>query len=179
MPLIPRFVVHYQGFVPDMPKRVYNDVQREAFRGMGVKWHRDYLMTHFTHAGATEYGYRPRQGDRQSPTDRSFRRTYTGRKLRRYGHTYPLVLTGLSRAQARTRDVRATRTGVRVVLHMPPYFSFYRRLHGGTNMYEELSTISEPERLALIAEFDRGMDEGLDRVSYSRRAQVAVAAAGL
>lgn len=72
---------------------------------LGRLWHRFLLPKHFTHAGATEYGYAPRT------------RLYTLRKRKKWGHTYPLVWSGATKQAAlRTQDVKATSKGAVVTL---------------------------------------------------------------
>lgn len=97
------------------------DVLREAWEAAGKAHHRRHVPKHFTAAGAREYGYQPRQGERGSSSRKSFRRSYTGQKLRKWGHTLPLVWSGDSLRRSKIEDVRATSKGVRVVLHTPRF----------------------------------------------------------
>ena len=108
-----------KGATPGIIKKLWNKLARECWIAMGEHWHREMRAKHFTHRGASEYGYDKRQGEGRSPGDKGFLRTYTGRKLRRFGHTYPLVWSGASRTLSAIRDVRATRDGSRVVMNTP------------------------------------------------------------
>lgn len=88
----------------------------QAWEAAGRFWHQEILPKKFTHAGATEYGYQGRTPQ------------YTRRKLRKFGHTYPLVYTGeLKRQALRTEDIRSTARGVKIVIHGPAYLYMYRR----------------------------------------------------
>ena len=47
-------------------KRELNNILRGAWFKVGQFWHRRFRPKHFTHRGATEYGYAPRQGERSA-----------------------------------------------------------------------------------------------------------------
>ena len=148
-----QFRTKYTGAVPGHMKSEMNPIKRIAFQQMGVYWHSQFRPKHFTQRGATEYGYKPRAGQRgnERPT---FRSSYTGQKLRRFGHTRPLVYTGLSERLSRERKVRSTSKGVRVLL--PPGFN-RRQSQSDINMREELTTIKHlgSEYNQLVRLFDR------------------------
>lgn len=124
-------------------KRHYNAALKYGWEQTGIYWHEHFREKHFTTAGAAEYGYAPRQGERGRAGSKGFARSYTGRKLKKYGHTRPLELTGESRTLSRTRRVYATRNGARVTMRVP---GLNRRSKGtDIRMPEELKTISRAE----------------------------------
>jgi len=127
---------------PDLAARELRKYLREVWRMAGERWHQTMRPQHFTRAGARKYGYLPRAGERGNER-RNFRSSYTGRKLRRFGHTNPLVYTGLSMALTRPRDVRATAKGVRVVMNSPGFNR--RNPRSRINMREELTRVTEEE----------------------------------
>lgn len=130
-------------------KRELGRCLKAMWADMGVMWHREFRPKHFTAAGAREYGYQPRSGERGSRGSKAFKSSYTGRKLRQKGHTLPLVWSGLSRTFTRMRDVRSTSKGARVVMN-PPALNL--RPKGGTiDMRDELTRISIRERHGLTA----------------------------
>lgn len=101
------------GPTAGLTRKELANAARETYRAMGVLWHDQMRPRHFTHEGARIYNYVAREaGENQS-----FGRSYTGQKLRKYGHTKPLVKTGVSEKLAKIRDVRPTSKGARVVLH--------------------------------------------------------------
>jgi len=156
----------YTGAVPGLAVREVNTIKRRAFFGGGVQWHKQFRPKHFTRAGASEYGYAPRSGERGNTPRGGFRRSYTGRKLKQFGHTRPLEFSGEAKALTRMRDVRATatrkRSRVRVVLHANKLN--WRNPDSEINMADELRRISAAERTQLIRTIARGTISGLKRV---------------
>ena len=147
--------LRFSGPTPDMMKKAHNEVTRVGYRAMGVYWHKVFRPKHFTRAGATEYDYEPREGERGKPGSRGFKRSYTGRKLQAppegKGHTLPLVFTGDSMFLSRIQDVRVTATGgttnrrgrARVVMRTP---TLNFRPEGRTDtMGEELTRVTDKE----------------------------------
>lgn len=118
-----------------------------CWNAAGEYWHREILPKHFTHAGATEYDY-------QGRTPKHLRR-----KLRKYGHTYPLVFSGdLKRDVLRTLDVRSDQKGARVVLHGPRYLYAYRKDYKQADKAYELSTISRGDAEAIARVLDQNIE---------------------
>lgn len=158
----------YTGAIPGViSKANMNRKIKAAWLVAGTWWHKEMRPKHFTKRGAREYGYVPRYGEPGS--GRRFRGSYTGRKLRRFGHTNPLVFTGLSRDLTRVRDVRNTAKGVRVVMNAP---TLNRRPRGGRiNMRDEMTRISIAERNQLIRLMDRKIHADLraDRTTRVKR----------
>lgn len=149
--------ITYAGAVGRILRREWNGILKNAWAAVGRYWHTMYRPKHFTHAGATEYGYEKRKS------------RYERRKLRRYGHTYPLVFSGMSRNLARLQDVRPYATGgnsptgksgVRIVLHSP---GLNRRPKTGTiNMRDEMTRVSRREMRELLSICSHRVQNGLD-----------------
>ena len=152
------------GATPGILKKHFNALTKKCWEAMGNYWHAHLREKHFTHAGATEYGYDKRQGERGSPGDKGFRRSYTGRKLRRFGHTYPLVWSGASRTLTRIRNVKSTKDGCRVVMNVPTLNFRKGKLGRGKTMREEMTTVSQRERELLPGVWDREFQKGIDEV---------------
>lgn len=136
-------VIKYSGVLSkNLSKRTLNaHVLKPAYHDIGVYWHTHYRKKHFTHAGASEYGYTPRKGDRGS--GRRFKGSYTAKKIRKWGHSKPLIWTGESERLTRIRDVRATSKGCRVVLKANKLN--FRSRHTEIRMREEMTRISRRE----------------------------------
>lgn len=149
------------GPTPKMMKREANAIHRGAAQEMGYYWHANFRAKHFTTAGATEYGYAARQGERGNIGRRGFKRSYTGRKLTRFGHTKPLVWSGDSEALSRIRDVRAVaKSGAavgRVVIHASKLN--FRPSGGKINMREEVTKISAGEAPILVGVAEKYLNE--------------------
>lgn len=160
-----------RGAVPGVAKRELNTMLKAAWEETGVHWHRSMRPKHFTHAGAREYGYTPRKGERGAAGTKGFRQSYTGRKLKRFGHTLPLVYTGESRELTRIRDVRATSKGVRIVMNAPKLN--FRSRHSTINMRDEMTRISAGEARELVAVLDAAYQRRLDAVRDVRTREIA------
>ena len=164
-----RIETRYSGPVPGVSQRTWAPILRSGYRVMGVYHHRSLLPKHFTHAGAREYRYTPRSGESGSGTRKAFRRSYTGRKLARFGHTRPMVYSGLMEQLSRARDLRVTSKGVRVVVHVPAYRGLRQMPDTRINLREELQTVSAKEGQELTRLFDRYLDSRLRSMSFSKR----------
>lgn len=144
------FTVRKRGMTPKVAKRVLNGIHRDAMHNLGVQWHANYRELHFKNLASARYGYTPRAGERGRPAKR-FDRSYTGRKLKQFGHTRPLVLTGESEQATRQLDVRATAkrgtAQVKIVLHAPKLNFRYRG--SPIDMRAELTTVIPEEAEAL------------------------------
>lgn len=135
------------GPVPSVLKRELNNCHRDAMANNGRHWNRAYREKHFTNAGASEYGYTPRDGERGRPNPGGFKRSYTGRKLRVQGHSRPLEFSGESRRRTRNPRIVATakkgEAAVRVVMNSP---GLNRRYSGSPiNMRDEMTRITAGE----------------------------------
>jgi hypothetical protein len=142
------------GPTPKLVQRELNNVNREAARTMGQVWASRFREKHFRNAASSEYGYTARQGEPGRPGPRGFQQSYTGKKLARFGHTRPLVLTGESEALTRNPRIVATATKgearVRVIMNSP---GFNRRYPGSPiDMRKELTTVSRAEAEELADE---------------------------
>lgn len=105
------YQISESGFTPKLARRALNDINRQTAFDMATEWKVDMLPDRFTHRGATELGFTPRNF------------FYDRRKIRRWGNTYPNVWTGKSRERARLADVKAVATRrearARVIIDAP------------------------------------------------------------
>lgn len=160
--MIGGIVIKTDGPTPGVLAKERRRIQKASFFKIGTHWHRAYLPLHFKNAAMTRYPgvYQPRQGQRGNEHPKGFNRSYTGRKLRRFGHTLPLVYTGESRRLANIRDVRATSNGSRVVIHARKFN--FKNPHSRINMREEITVINAAEENDLGGVFDGTFQRGLD-----------------
>ncbi|MCG8407561.1 MAG: hypothetical protein MI923_20380 [Phycisphaerales bacterium] len=164
------FTFKERGPVPRVIRKEFNRIKKSAYRHIGNYWHRFFLRKHFTRAGAKEYGYLPRKGESGNPDPFNFKRSYTGRKLKRFGHTNPLVFSGESMRRAMVRIVRSTSRGARVVMKAPAFN--FRNKHSNINMREELTRVSRPERQKKVQLFDRFLDRRLEAINKTRTVRI-------
>ncbi len=123
-----------------------NRAIKAALSAAAAAWHRDYYERHFTPAGARLYGYYRRKGEGMAPGSKPFRRSYTGRKLARFGHADPLKFTGEGFQRGKVSRIVATRRQAKVVL--PSVFN-YRHPKSRIDMRAELTRVLDPEAAAL------------------------------
>lgn len=150
--------ITYKGLVPKGMKGAIAKFQKAAFGVIGIMWHRQFRPRHFTHEGSRLYGYTARKGARGSAV--KFKGSYTARKLKAFGHTNPLVFSGLSLRLSKIRDVRATRHGNRVIL--PTGFN-RRNPHSNIDMRAEVTAVVRSEEVKLTKRFDGSLQQQIDR----------------
>jgi len=156
--MIGEIKIKERGATPGILKRELNKLKKVAFESAGIHWHQEIRPKHFTSAGATEYSYAPRSGERGNVGRYGFARTYTGRKLKAYGHTQPLVLTGESQAMTRIRDVRAASTKVRIVVRART-LNFHR---------DEIVAVSQRDAAAMVKCYERAQDGAIKQVRSTK-----------
>jgi len=169
--MIITFNITRTGWMADISRRKFNACLREAFRAIGVYWWKHFRSKHFTARGAAEYDYQPRKGEGGNVDEKDFRRSYTGRKLRRFGHTRPLVWTGKSERDSRTARIVATAKRVRVKMTLPRLN--WRHESRRQTMREELTTISAKEETKLRKLFRDVLVIGLYRIRGRKRRKAA------
>jgi hypothetical protein len=126
---------------PDLPKRVWNNVQKHAFEQAARLWRDEHLPKHFTTRGAKLYGYEPRSGEGKS--GKAFWRSYSGRKKKYLGHMRPLVFSGESRRRALGSRTKATSKYGAVPINAPALS--YKNPHSDIDMRSEVTRITEAE----------------------------------
>jgi len=161
------FAVTYIG--PIAPRGVTRRSARRALKAswfdIGKLWAGKFRPKHFTEKGAREYKYTTRQGQRGTPGTASFRRSYTGRKYRTYGHRDPLVWTGQSRSMSRVARISATSNRVRISMSTPRLN--YRHRSGRINMADELRRVSPREMREIVKTLERLIPEHLAKIDDS------------
>jgi|GEM_PF-3149292 len=138
---------------PGLRAAEWRNLLRAAWFHAMRMWFRFVLPKHFTHRGATEYGYQERSV------------LHTRKKLRKFGHTYPNVFTGKLRAEvlANATDIRATAKGVRGYLHGPKYLWQYRKNYSQPDKAKELTAVSDADREFIAEVMDKYIARQLRR----------------
>lgn len=151
--------------------RKLTDVVKHGLGTMAAHWHATYLPLHFLESAYQRYGYTRRKGVRdveafrvrraaevvmghrltadelEREVERFLKRSYTARKIRRWGADLPLVFSGQTRTLARWPDIRVTRDKARVVL---PRGLNRRHPESTINMRDEVTRIIPSERRTLV-----------------------------
>lgn len=122
--------------------------QRHALETMARGWHDDYLPLHFSEQAYERYRYTRRKGMGLDPNGRTFRRSYTARKLRERRHNRPLIYTGDGATQALGPvRLRGTDREQRVIL--PSKFNF-KHPKSRVSMRDELTRVLPEETRDLV-----------------------------
>lgn len=166
IPIIMRWI---ETGPPVLPKRELRRILKIAYARIGAKWHTEMRPLHFTNRATGRYGYDPRKGE--SGGGRQFKGSYTARKLKKFGHTKPLVWTGRSQLLTRIRDVRATSKGARVVMRAP---ALNFRSKGSTiDMREELTSVTTQEAGILGRKFAAVMERSIGKIRTRREQKLS------
>lgn len=120
---------------------------RDALAAMGREWHARYMPQHFEESAFQRYGYYQRKGMGLAADSRAFRRSYTGRKIRKTGANRPLVFTGETFALARLLKLRVTSKQARVIL---PQGLNRKHPKSRISMRDEVTRLNPDEVRALL-----------------------------
>lgn len=113
--MIGAILIKQTGPTPELMKREMNAIMTGTLAAVADN-HFRFMHMHFEPIAFSRYGYKPRKG--MNLSGKPFYRSYTGRKMKRFGHMLPLVYSGESRDLALgNKDVRATRKEARLVQH--------------------------------------------------------------
>lgn len=160
-----------EGALANWTKTNIRKVIQAALFKVGDYWHRNFMKKHFTKAGAREYGYAPRKGERARAGSKTFRKV-AGPAERREGQILPLVHSGALRAACQTRQLIVEQTGgkIRVLVWLRKARALnLRPTNAKINMREEATTISEGEKRVLTNLLNREVIKGLRGLPMRRR----------
>lgn len=162
------------GAVPGVVAKEWARIRKEAWTALGDYWHQHFRERHFTKGGGKLYGYTPRKGE--NLTGKKFWQSYTGRKQKKWGHTNPLVFSGLSQVLTRNRNYSVTKT--RITIKLPGGFN-RRNKHTSVNMRDEITTVLPQEQTAMINAFYGKIAQGLRQLGGQGSSQSLGYARGL
>ena len=152
--------IELAGAVPGVVAKEWARIRTEAWPALGDCWHQKFRERHFTKGAAQLYGYAQRKGEGTS--GKKFWRSYTGRKQKKWGHTRPLVFSGLSLVLTRKRNYSITKT--QITIRLPTGFN-RRNKHSNVNMRDEITTVLPQESNAMINAFYGRIADGLRQLS--------------
>jgi hypothetical protein len=167
--MIETIVIRERGATPRKLRKAHNAAAKEAWPDAGEHWFGEIRPKHFTPEGAREYGYHKRKGENQSGA--RFDRSYTGRKLKKFGHTNPLEYSGESKRRTEQGRVSATSRGARVVMNAPALN--FKHPKSRIVMRAELAAISRGDAEDVGRVFDRSYDRGLKQFNETTTTRVA------
>lgn len=147
------FEITYSGVAKISP-RTWKRVKRAAYRGVAEYWYANIRPKKFTHEGAREYGFTPRSGEEAGIKGRAFWRSYTGRKLKKFGHTLPNVWKGSMRTETAKKRITAKYSGSRIRVHAR-VFNLYPNARTRVNPKAEMRQMSANDRKNLRKEAGR------------------------
>lgn len=149
--------VRERGPVPRGMRKAFNAASKRAWADVGVYFHEHLREARFTEEHARAVGYTRRRGEAMPRGTKAFRRSYTGRKLQRFGHTRPLEFTGDTRRAMRTATLAPTSKGVKVRYPGARAFNF-RHPQSQVRMNEEFRRLTHAETMLLAEVYDRQLD---------------------
>jgi hypothetical protein len=148
--------VETKSDVPRKLRSMHTKATADSWQDTGQRFHTEYRDRRFKKAHATAAGYKPRSGERDNPGSKGFKRSYTGRKLRRYGHTRPLEKSGETRRAVSMATIRSTSVSVKAAYPGARKFNF-RSQYTDINMADEFRRVLPTEATSLAQTFAQSL----------------------
>lgn len=142
--------------------KVFNVSKKEAWYQNALYFHQHMRDDRFTEAHAKEAGYAARKGEQMAQGTKAFRASYTGRKLKRFGHTRPLEYSGESRRNVRMASISSTSKGGKASYRGAAKFNF-RHPKSKIRMNEEFTRLTQTEAEILGYVYDGDLNQALKK----------------
>jgi hypothetical protein len=155
--MIVTFDVALKG-VAELSQADVNDVLKDAFHELGVRWRKIYLPQHFGDGAAARYQYAPRAGQAGNARGK-YKSSYTARKERLFGHTRPLEYHGDTKREALS-DFRVTATRYYCRIPLPRRLNL-RSPGQKADMGAEVRKVLVSEKAELAKHFKKMLVAGL------------------
>jgi hypothetical protein len=155
-----------RGATPGLSAKWHNEAAKEGWQHTARYWHVTLRDKHFTEAGAREYGYTKRKGEGMVRGSKAYKRSYTGRKEARFGHTRPLEFSGKSRRLTGTARISGTAKGATVRMNAPALN--FKHPKSQIVMRDELTRISQPETSELSNVFGQHYHRHANRSTLTK-----------
>ncbi len=152
--------VRERGNTPRNMRKAFNAASKLAWYDVAMRFHAEYRDARFTEEHAREAQYSHRKGELIPRGTKAFRQSYTGRKLRKFGHTRPLEFTGETRRRVRAASISSTSKGGKAAYVGASKFNF-RHPKSKVRMAEEFRRITKREAKELGEYYDQRLDEHL------------------
>ena len=150
-----------RGAVPRKLRKVYTASSKVAWAETGRKFHAEMRDDRFTKEHARVARYVKRRGEEPGLSESDFRRSYTGKKLSKWGHTNPLQWSGETRRNVRSANISQTSKGATVRYPGARKLNF-RNPHSSINMADEFRRTTADERKELAAQYDTSLNREMN-----------------
>ena len=151
-----KFKIKDRGATPRGFRRVFNAASKDSWFETAFHFHATLRDNRFTHKHAREAGY----GERK--------KSYTERKFRQHGHTYPLVFSGATRRKMATARISSTRDYGRASYRAARLLNF-RHPASKLNLAKEFKTVTQREADNLSRVYDEHLDKLLKQDNGDNR----------
>lgn len=148
MTVMAKFTIRDRGATPAGCAKRINAMKKIAWMEAAILFHSEMRDNRFTHAHARKVGY----------AARSFK--YQQRKLKKWGHTYPLQWSGTTRRLVKKARISTTSNGARIAYAGARVFNF-RNPKMKANMAVEFTTVTQAEAELIARKFDMELDRQL------------------
>jgi hypothetical protein len=144
-----------RGPAPRNFRRLFGNLQKEAWQVTAEAFHEIYRDLRFTEAHGRAAGYAPRKGEGTS--GKAFWRSYAGRKRLKFGHSRPLEWSGETRRAVASASITTTRNRADIAYAGARKLNF-RHPKSEIRMSEEFTRLLPAEAADLGRRFDRELD---------------------
>jgi len=151
--------IQERGAVGRKMAAAFNAALKESWGETGRAFAANNIPRRFTREHAQEANYSPRAGENISRSSKLFWGSYTGRKVRKFGHNDPFVWSGETRRNARSARLTATGKGVRVSLPDA------RKLNYNPRYAAEFVAITTREGVEVGVVLDKALDARLQKAT--------------
>lgn len=154
--------IRERGAVPRSMAKQHREASRAAYQQIAEQHHRENTPKRFTKEHGQAAGYRKRKGEELQFGTKAFWNSYTGRKLRKFGHMLPLVWSGQTRDRARIATIQVTinrgqiRYSVNALNYQPWTRDEFTRLTPA-----EVETLGQTWESVYARLFDRDLNQGM------------------
>lgn len=139
---------------PELVAKEFRKIVKAQLQEIGKLWHKGFLPLHFARGARQRYNYAPRS------------KRYERRKLRKFGHTKPLVFTGrMERELKRRHQVTGTGRSVKVRMKAPPYAKYHNKLR-------EVTVTTQQEATVLAHELHDRVIRAIEQLRENRKVEV-------
>jgi hypothetical protein len=132
---------------------------KKSWENAGRFFHLNLRDKRFTKEHALKAGYTLRKGEDKGTNSKEFFRSYTGRKLKKYGHTRPLEFSGGTRSAMRAANISSTSSGARVAYPGARLFNYRNPFSNPTmNLNLEFRKILPEEAVQIAKQIESEID---------------------
>jgi len=153
--MIQGITITERGVAPRNFRRLFGNLQKEAWQVTAEAFHEHYRDLRFTEQHGRAAGYAPRKGEGQS--GKAFWRSYAGRQRLKFGHSRPLEWSGETRRAVASASITTTRNRADIVYSGANKMN-WRHPKSQIRMTEEFTRILPSEADDLGRRFDRELD---------------------